>query len=96
MRFKDKIVLVTGAAGSIGSAAVRRFAEEGATVAIADLDEDRAKALAATFDDNAEAFAVDVHAREIKCMAKGDSVCEFIMGVQERLDEHELRIRSAT
>ncbi len=60
MRFKDKIVLITGAAGAIGSAAVRRFVEEGATVAIADLDEARAKALAATIGDRAEAFVVDV------------------------------------
>lgn len=60
MRFKDKIVLVTGAAGAIGSAAVRRFVEEGATVAVADLDGTRAEALATTFGDRAEAFAVDV------------------------------------
>ncbi|HLM73011.1 MAG TPA: XylR N-terminal domain-containing protein [Polyangiaceae bacterium] len=44
----------------------------------------------------AEAFAVDVHSREIRCLAKGDSVCEFIMGVQEKLDEHEARLRSTT
>ncbi|CDX29658.1 Short-chain dehydrogenase/reductase SDR [Mesorhizobium sp. ORS 3359] len=60
MRFKDKIVLVTGAAGAIGSAAVRRFVEEGAAVAVADLDGPRAQALAAAFGDRAEAFAVDV------------------------------------
>jgi NAD(P)-dependent dehydrogenase (short-subunit alcohol dehydrogenase family) len=60
MRFKDKIVLVTGAAGAIGSAAVRRFVEEGAAVAIADLDGTRAEALATTFGDRARAFAVDV------------------------------------
>ncbi|WP_348633086.1 SDR family NAD(P)-dependent oxidoreductase [Mesorhizobium sp. M2A.F.Ca.ET.039.01.1.1] len=60
MRFKDKIVLVTGAAGAIGSAAVRRFVEEGATVAVADLDGTRAEALATTFGDRDEAFAVDV------------------------------------
>lgn len=60
MRFNDKIVLVTGAAGAIGSAAVRRFVEEGAAVAIADLDGSRAEALARTFGDRAQAFAVDV------------------------------------
>ena len=32
MRLKDKISLVTGAAGDIGRATVLRFAKEGATV----------------------------------------------------------------
>ncbi len=60
MRFDEKTVLVTGAAGAIGSAAVRRFLSEGANVAIADLDLDRAKALAAELGDKAAAFGVDV------------------------------------
>ncbi len=37
-RFEGKVVLVTGAAGGIGRAAVLRFAEEGARVAAADLE----------------------------------------------------------
>ena len=45
-RFVDKVVLVTGGAGAIGSAAVRRFAREGAKVAILDRDKAGAKALA--------------------------------------------------
>jgi NAD(P)-dependent dehydrogenase (short-subunit alcohol dehydrogenase family) len=45
-RFVDKVVLVTGGAGAIGSAAVRRFAEEGARVAIVDREAARAAALA--------------------------------------------------
>lgn len=60
MRFQGKIVLVTGAAGAIGSAAVRRFAAEGATVAIADRNAAAAEALAAEFGERAGAFAVDV------------------------------------
>ena len=38
-RLSDKIALVTGAASGIGLATARRFAEEGATVALADRDE---------------------------------------------------------
>lgn len=60
MRFENKIVLVTGAAGVIGSAAVRRFVSEGARVAIADLDGAKAEELAHEFGDRAKAFAVDV------------------------------------
>ena len=38
MRLKNKNALVTGAAGGIGSATVRRFAEEGATVVLSDIN----------------------------------------------------------
>jgi 3-oxoacyl-[acyl-carrier protein] reductase len=39
MKFKDKVVLVTGGAGGIGKATALRFAAEGATVVICDIDE---------------------------------------------------------
>ncbi len=39
MRLKDKIALITGAGGGIGSATVKRFAEEGATVILSDINE---------------------------------------------------------
>ena len=37
MRFQDKVVVITGAAGGIGLAAVRRFASEGARIVAVDL-----------------------------------------------------------
>ena len=40
MRLKDKIALVTGAGGDIGSATAKRFAEEGATVILSDIKAD--------------------------------------------------------
>lgn len=40
MRLKDKIALVTGAGGCIGSAVVKRFSEEGATVILSDLQDE--------------------------------------------------------
>jgi NAD(P)-dependent dehydrogenase (short-subunit alcohol dehydrogenase family) len=46
MRFKDKVVLVTGATGGIGSAAVRRFAAEGARLALTDVTPDAKDLLA--------------------------------------------------
>ena len=38
MRFKDKVVIVTGATGGIGSKAVEAFLKEGASVVASDLD----------------------------------------------------------
>ncbi len=45
-RLEDKIAVVTGAATGIGSAIARRFAAEGANVAVVDLDGDGAKGVA--------------------------------------------------
>jgi len=46
MRFKDKVVIVTGAGSGIGLATAKRLGEEGARVVIADLKEDKATAAA--------------------------------------------------
>ncbi|WP_367325702.1 SDR family NAD(P)-dependent oxidoreductase [Streptomyces sp. HUAS ZL42] len=44
--FHDKVVLVTGGAGGIGSALCRRFATGGARCVVVDIDGDRAKRVA--------------------------------------------------
>ncbi|QBE62018.1 SDR family NAD(P)-dependent oxidoreductase [Pseudoduganella lutea] len=46
-RFKDKTVLVTGAASGIGLSATRRFLDEGARVVMLDIDEARLREVAA-------------------------------------------------
>jgi NAD(P)-dependent dehydrogenase (short-subunit alcohol dehydrogenase family) len=45
---KNKLALVTGAGGGLGSAIARGFAQEGARVIVADIDFDRAEAVAAS------------------------------------------------
>lgn len=63
MRFLNKVVLVTGAAGGIGSAICRRFSDEGATVILSDVDATGAEAAAASLRAGggaAEAIAADI------------------------------------
>ncbi len=67
MRFKDKVVLVTGAAGGIGSAICRRFAAEGATVIAGDVDAVGADATVAAVragGASAEAIVTDISSAE--------------------------------
>jgi len=63
MRFQDKVVLVTGAAGGIGGAISARFASEGAVVVVTDVNADGAEATVAGIRANggrARAFAADI------------------------------------
>ena len=43
-----------------------------------------------------EAFRVEVHGREIRCLSRGDASCEFIMGPSHRLSEYEARLLQVT
>lgn len=47
MRLQDKIALITGAGAGLGEATARRFAEEGATVILTDMNGDNALRVAA-------------------------------------------------
>jgi NAD(P)-dependent dehydrogenase (short-subunit alcohol dehydrogenase family) len=57
MRFQDKVAFVTGGASGLGAAGATRFAQEGAQVVIADIDQDGAHRLAGELP---EAFPVTV------------------------------------
>ncbi len=58
-RLKDRVAIVTGGGGGIGAAVARRFVEEGARVAVADLLEDSAKRAAEPLGDAAIAVQFD-------------------------------------
>ncbi len=64
-RFEGRVAVVTGGASGIGEASARRFAEEGAAVVIADIDEVRGREVADSIGDGRAVFArCDVSAIE--------------------------------
>lgn len=74
MRFKDKVVIITGAGQGIGRAYANAFAREGAKVVIAEVNEANARAVAKEITDKgfkAIAIATDVSdANSVDKMAK--------------------------
>ena len=63
MRLQNKVAVVTGAASGFGEGIARRFAEEGASVVVADINGEGAERVAHDIGDNAVAFTVDVSRR---------------------------------
>src|SRR5262245_12845444 len=82
---KDKVAVVTGGAGGLGSATARRLAAAGARVLVVDVDGDRAKEVAQSLPGDAEGIRGDV-------AVEGD-VERYVTAAVERfgrLDLHHL------
>jgi len=63
MRLKDKVAIVTGAASGFGAEIARQYVAEGAKVAVADINEAGARAVADSLGANAIAVVCDVTQR---------------------------------
>ncbi|MGA8426289.1 MAG: 3-oxoacyl-ACP reductase FabG [Candidatus Dormiibacterota bacterium] len=71
-RFRDQVALVTGGGQGIGEATVRRFAEEGAKVVVADLNREAADAVVARIT------AADGQALAVRCDVQDEASVEAL------------------
>ncbi|MCB1756270.1 MAG: 2-hydroxycyclohexanecarboxyl-CoA dehydrogenase [Gammaproteobacteria bacterium] len=87
---QDKVVIVTGGGGGIGSAICRRFAEDGAKVAILDINEQTAETVASdirTNGGNALALPVDLTSQA--------SVISAVEATREKLGPVDILVNNA-
>lgn len=76
-RFEGRVALVTAAAQGIGAAVARRLADEGASVVVTDLQEEKVSEVAAGIGEQALGVRVDVTSREDVDMAVSAAVQRF-------------------
>jgi 3-oxoacyl-[acyl-carrier protein] reductase len=87
---RGRAVLVTGAGSGMGAATARVFAEEGANVAVTDLNPEAAEAVAAAIRETggqAQAWALDV--------ADGEAVKAVVAAVAERFGGLDVVVNNA-
>jgi NAD(P)-dependent dehydrogenase (short-subunit alcohol dehydrogenase family) len=85
-RLRGRVAIVTGAGAGIGEAIARRFAAEGAKIAVADIDGDAARTVAASLP-GAGAFQLDV--------ADADQARRMVAEVVETLGPPDILVNNA-
>ncbi|NLZ89587.1 MAG: SDR family oxidoreductase [Clostridiales bacterium] len=84
MGFEERVVIITGGAGAIGSAMVHSFVERGANVVIADINEDSLKRLAANVSSvKGEVLPVVV---DVSSKASAEAMVEKVLDRYGRID----------
>ena len=90
MILKNKVAIVTGGGAGIGEEICQRYAREGASVVVADIDNQKAEAVAqslTSMDNQHLAFSVDV--------SKHDQVCDLARNVEDRFGKIDILVNSA-
>ena len=87
MRLENKMAIVTGAASGFGREIARRFVQEGARVALLDINVDGVRSVAQELGPNAEAFVCDVTNRS--------SIDAAVAGTVERFGGLDLIVNNA-
>ena len=99
MRFENKVALVTGAGRNVGAAVARQLAEEGAAVAVVDLDADRGRRTVAEIEEThpgaAHYFRCDVsESADVQALVAG--VVEQLGGIDVLVNNVAITDRGAT
>jgi NAD(P)-dependent dehydrogenase (short-subunit alcohol dehydrogenase family) len=76
-RLVDKVAVITGAGSGLGEATARRFVAEGASVIVADLQEERGRAIAGELGPSSRFVATDVTDEESVAAAVDLAVATF-------------------
>ncbi|MGD2039476.1 MAG: glucose 1-dehydrogenase [Anaerolineae bacterium] len=87
MRLKDRVALITGGAAGIGKTTAQRFIEEGATVAICDVNAEAGAGAVEELGAQAEFYQVDVTDRQ--------AVQEWVDAVVEKHGRVDLLVNNA-
>jgi len=87
MRLEDKVALITGGAAGIGKATAIRFAEEGASVVICDVDTKNGEKTLKELGPDAAFYRVDVTERA--------SVDTWVEGVLEKYGQADILVNNA-
>ena len=89
-QFKDKVVIVTGAARGIGQHIAKSFAKAGATLALLDFDVERQRATKS---------ACEAHGAKVATFAcdvtKYDRCVEVVREIKEKLGEVDVLVNNA-
>lgn len=86
-RFENKVALVTGGAGGIGSAIARRLAAEGATVVVSDVDLAAAQSVAENIGRGCTVLAADI--------AQGQACRSLVEQVHARFGRIDVLVNNA-
>ena len=90
MRLVDKVAIITGGGQGIGLATAIKFAQEGARVAVCDINEEAASAAARTINDgggDAISFRIDVTDK--------DSIARMVQGVMAKWGRIDTLVNNA-